>query len=37
VSATEAPVADPAPLLAALRGYAEDGLVPFSCPGHKRG
>jgi arginine/lysine/ornithine decarboxylase len=37
VTATEAPVADPAPLLAALRRDAEDGLVPFSCPGHKRG
>ena len=23
--------------MAALRSYAEDGLVPFSCPGHKRG
>jgi arginine/lysine/ornithine decarboxylase len=37
VTATEAPVADPAPLVAALRSDAEDRLVPFSCPGHKRG
>ena len=37
MTATEVPVADPAPFVAALRGYAEDGLVPFSCPGHKRG
>jgi hypothetical protein len=37
VTATEVPVADPAPFVAALRSYAEDGLVPFSCPGHKRG
>jgi arginine/lysine/ornithine decarboxylase len=37
VTATEVPVADPAPFVAALRSYAEDGLVPFSCPGPKRG
>jgi arginine/lysine/ornithine decarboxylase len=37
VTATEVPVADPAPFVDALRSYAEDGLVPFSCPGHKRG
>jgi arginine/lysine/ornithine decarboxylase len=37
VTATEAAVADPAPIVAALRSDAEDGLVPFSCPGHKRG
>jgi Orn/Lys/Arg decarboxylase, major domain len=37
VTASEAPVADPAPLVAALRSDAEDRLVPFSRPGHKRG
>jgi arginine decarboxylase len=37
VTATALPVSDAAPFLAALRSYGEDGLVPFSCPGHKRG
>jgi arginine/lysine/ornithine decarboxylase len=37
VTATAPPVHDPAPFLEALRSNREQGMLSFSCPGHKGG
>jgi arginine/lysine/ornithine decarboxylase len=37
VTATAPPIHDAVPFLDALRAGQEQGMMPFSCPGHKRG